>query len=123
MIARTAEIKLTIGLDADNLPVNIEWEATEARDPGPAACQSMMLSLWDSEEQSMAAINLWTKSTTVEEMNRYFYQVFHKLADTYLQATQNEQLAESMHAFGEEFAKSTELIAPMQESGTDARRR
>jgi gliding motility-associated protein GldC len=122
MIARTAEIKLTIDLDADNLPVHIEWEATEAGDGGPASCKSMMLSLWDSEKQTMAAINLWTKDTSVEEMNLYFYQVFHKLADTYQRATQNKETAATIHEFGDEFGNSLGLFTQQQHSGTDTRR-
>ena len=50
-MSRTAEIKLTVDLDADNLPTRIEWYASEGQENGPAACHSMMLSLWDSEKK------------------------------------------------------------------------
>ena len=119
MSARTAEIKLTIKLDADNLPVHIEWEATEARDAGPMPCQSLMLSLWDSDKQTTAAIDLWTRDTSVEEMNLYFYQVFHKMADTYLRATQNKEIANTIHEFGDSFGDSLGLFMQPQQSWTD----
>ena len=86
-MSRTAEIKLTVDLDADNLPSRIEWQASDARHDGPQPCQSMMLSVWDSENRAIAAIDLWTKGTTVDDMNLHFYQAFHKMADTYLRAT------------------------------------
>ncbi len=110
MISRTAEIKLTVDLDGDNLPTRIEWYASEGQENGPAACQSMMLSLWDSEKKTTAAIDLWIKDTTVEDMNLYFYQVIHKMADTYLRATKNADMAKSIREFGDGFGESLGLV-------------
>lgn len=108
-MSRTAEIKLTVDLDNDNLPTNIRWEATEAASDAPAACQSMMLSLWDSENRTTAAIDLWTKDTTIDDMNLHFYQVFHKMADTYLRATKNSEVAQLIHDFGDGFGETLGL--------------
>ena len=69
----------------------------------------MMLSLWDAENKTTAAIDLWTSDATVEDMNLYFYQVFHKMADTYLRATKNEEVANSIHEFGDGFGASLGL--------------
>ena len=103
MMSRTAEIKLTVDLDGDHLPTSIKWQASEALGEGPSECQSMMLSLWDNENKTTAAIDLWTKDTTIEDMNLHFFQVFHKMADTYLRATQNSDVADSIHEFGNGF--------------------
>ena len=111
MTSRTTEIKLTVDLDGENLPTRIEWQATEGQENGPASCQSMMLSLWDSENKTTAAIDLWTKDTTVEDMNLYFYQVIHKMADTYLRATKNADVANSIHEFGDGFGETLGLIS------------
>jgi len=108
-MSRTAEIRLTVNLDEDDLPTHIEWHASEARDGGPMACQSMMLSLWDAEKQTTAAIDLWTKDTTVEDMNQHFYQVFHKMADTYLRATKNSDVARLIEEFGNGFGSTLGL--------------
>jgi len=109
MESKTAEIKLTINLDAQKLPTRIEWVATDAASDRPQECQSMMLSLWDAENKTTAAIDLWTSDATVEDMNLYFYQVFHKMADTYLRATKNEEVANSIHEFGDGFGASLGL--------------
>lgn len=101
--SRTAEIRLTVDLDADNVATRIQWQAAEAPGGGPAACQSMMLSLWDSGKKTTAAIDLWTREMTIEDMNVFCYQVLHKMADTYLRATQNEPMAQAMHEFGNRF--------------------
>ena len=72
MPPRTAEIKVTVELNDQNLPTGIAWQATEGEEQGDTACQSMMLSFWDSEKKAVAAIDLWTEEMTIEEMNHYF---------------------------------------------------
>ena len=109
MTARTAEIKLTVDLDGENLPTRIEWEASETPRPGPKLCQSMMLALWDAEEQTTASIDLWTRDMTVAEMNLHYYQVFQKMADAYLRATKNADAAKLIHEFGDGFGESLGL--------------
>lgn len=108
-MSRTAEINVTIELDDENLPTRIEWQATEAKSDGPVPCQSLMLSLWDSKSKTTAAIDLWTKDTTVDDINLHFYQLFHKMADTYLRATKNSDVAKLIHEFGDGFAKTLGL--------------
>ena len=105
MMSRTAEINVTIDLDNDNLPTRIQWQASEAKHDGPVPCQSIMLSLWDSEKKTTAAIDLWTRDTSVDDMNLHFYQVFHKMADTYLRATRNSDEAKLIHEFGDGFGE------------------
>ncbi|MDD9999796.1 MAG: hypothetical protein OXQ89_18810 [Rhodospirillaceae bacterium] len=109
-MSRTAEIKLTVDLDQENVPVAIAWEASEAKSDGPTPCQSMMLSLWDADRRTMAAIDLWSRDTTVDDMNLFFYQAFHQMAETYQRATRNSELAKLIHEFGERFGGSVGLV-------------
>lgn len=109
-MSRTAEIKLTVDLDQDNVPTAIAWEASEAKSAGPTPCQSMMLSLWDADRRTMAAIDLWSRDTTVDDMNLFFYQAFHQMAETYQRATRNSELAKLIHEFGERFGASVGLV-------------
>jgi gliding motility-associated protein GldC len=109
-MSRTAEIKLTVDLDSDDVPARIAWEASEARGTGPTPCQSMMLSLWDGEQKTIAAIDLWLKDTTIDDMNLYFYQAIHQMADTYLRATKNPAVAKMIHGFGERFGGAVGLV-------------
>ena len=114
-MSRTAEIKLTVDLDGDNVPTGIAWEASDARNPGPTQCQSMMLSLWDTEQKTIAAIDLWAKETTIDDMNLYFYQAIHQMADTYYRATKNRDVSKLIHEFGEGFGNTVGLVS----SGSD----
>ncbi len=68
-----------------------------------------MLSLWDGENKTVAAIDLWTKDTTIADINLHFYQTFHKMADTYLRATKNADTARLIHEFSDKFGESAGL--------------
>jgi gliding motility-associated protein GldC len=109
MTSRTAEIKLTIDLDADKVATRIQWQAEEAPGGGVATCQSMMLALWDGEKKATAAIDLWTREMTIDDMNFFYYQVLHKMADTYLRATKNAPVADAIHEFGNKFGDTLGL--------------
>jgi gliding motility-associated protein GldC len=109
MTSRTAEIRLTVDLDEDKLATRIHWHATEGPDSAPTTCRSMMLSLWDAEKQTAAAIDLWTREMTVGEMNLFFYQVLQRMADTYLRATNNASMAQLIREFGDKFGDACGL--------------
>ena len=86
-----------------------QWQAAEAPGGGVATCQSMMLALWDSEKKTTAAIDLWTRDMTIDDMNFFVYQVMHKMADTYLRATKNAPMAQAIHEFGNKFGETCGL--------------
>lgn len=121
-MSRTAEIKITVELDDDDVPTQIVWEASEARGAGSTPCRSMMLSLWDGERKTIAAIDLWIKDMTVDDMNLYFYQAIHQMADTYLRATKNSDVAKSMHEFAEQLGSNTGFASDGSRSGTGERK-
>ena len=108
-MSRKAEILVSVDLDGDKLPTKIEWQATEGGHDEPLPCQAFMLAVWDADRQETAAIDLWTKDTTIDDMNRHFYQVFHKMADTYLRATNNPEVAQLIHEFGDGFGRTLGL--------------
>ncbi|MGH9335841.1 MAG: gliding motility protein GldC, partial [Vicinamibacteria bacterium] len=84
--ARTAEIRFRIRLDEDHLPIGIEWSATDAPE-GARETKSVLLSVWNAEEQKAMCIDLWTRSMLVEEMKLFVFQTFRTLADTLERAT------------------------------------
>ena len=110
-MSRTAEINLIIDLDDDDIPTRIVWEASESSNAGSTHCQSMMLSLWDAEQKTIAAIDLWEKDTSIDDMNHYFYQAIHQMANTYLRATKNESVSKLIHKFGEKFGGTVGLVS------------
>ncbi len=121
-MSRTAEINLTVELDDDDVPTQIVWEASEARGTGPSPCRALMLSLWDGDRKTIAAIDLWIKDMTIDDMNLYFYQAIHQMADTYLRATQNSDVAKSMHEFAEQLGTDTGFTSNGSRSRTGERK-
>jgi gliding motility-associated protein GldC len=104
-----SEIKLTVELDDNKIPSGIEWEATEADFVGKKQCRSLMLSIWDPQENATLGIDLWTKEMTIQDMNIHFHQVLIKLSDTYLRATKNKEAAKMIEDFSAQFAEKLEL--------------
>lgn len=98
------EIKLTIELDANNVPDKIEWEATDAGFTGKKPVTSMMLYLWDPEAKNSMSIDLWTKEMMLAHMNAHFVHNLISMADTYQRASGNAALANDIRQFANDFS-------------------
>lgn len=106
---KTSEIKFTVQLDENNLPVSIGWEASDAGEK--SKCKSVMIALWDEKEQNTLRIDLWTKEMKVDEMKQFFHQSMVSMADTFQRATGEEKIVGDMKDFCDHFADKMQLIA------------
>lgn len=111
------EIKLTVGLDENQVPEQLRWEASDSPTGTPQECEAFFLSLWNSEEKSTLRIDLWTKEMQVDHMNAFFFQTLMTLAETYEKATHNHEVADGLRRFCDELAATVPM--PPQE-GSDA---
>jgi gliding motility-associated protein GldC len=107
---KTSEIKFTVTLDDDKVPTSIQWEAEQSGVDGKKDCKSMMLTVWDSADNTTYRIDLWTKEMLVDDMKRFFYENLVTMADTYQRATNDAHVSKQMKKFAEDFAKETELF-------------
>jgi len=98
-------INIQVELDEEKMPELIEWNAPDGGVDGLQKAKAILLSLWDGDEKSALRIDLWTKKMMVDEMNDFFYQTLFGMADTYLRATRNEELAGELKAFAKDFLK------------------
>lgn len=105
---RKAEIKFTVTLDENNLPSQINWEASDANEKSTA--KAMMLTMWDEKEKNAMRIDLWTKEMMVDEMKQFVHQNIMTLADTFKRATGEEEMAEEMQRFGMFFAEKMGIV-------------
>jgi len=99
----TSDIVLKIELDADKLPVAIQWTAPDGGVVDPQAAKAFLLGLWDGNDKTAVRIDLWTSKMEVNEMNDFFYQTFHGMAETYARATGNHALSEDLKVFAKNF--------------------
>ncbi|MBK8605141.1 MAG: gliding motility protein GldC [Saprospiraceae bacterium] len=106
------EIKIHVGLDADKMPESLSWEASGNDEAGEKQVKAFFLSMFDSETKDTLKIDLWTKDFQVMEMDRFFYQTFRAMCDTYLKSTQNDALANDMRQFTKYFGEKTGILIP-----------
>lgn len=105
---KTSEINFKVTLDENNLPLAINWEASDAGEK--SACKSVMITLWDAKESNTLRIDLWTKDMLVDEMKIFFHQTLLSMADTLKRATGEEAIAEDLKDFSAHFAEKLNLL-------------
>jgi gliding motility-associated protein GldC len=105
---KTSEIKFTVSLDENKLPVSIDWEANDANEK--SSCKSVMIALWDAKENNTLRIDLWTKDMLVDEMKVFFHQTLLSMADTLKRATGEDKVAEDLKDYCAHFAEKMNLL-------------
>ena len=110
-VKKTSDIKVTVGLNGQNVPVRITWEAEDNPNAnGAQEVKAVMLSFFDKETKDTLKIDLWTQDMQVIQMDRFIFQTLRAIADTYYRATQNKELANEMQRFVTYFGEKTEII-------------
>jgi gliding motility-associated protein GldC len=108
-IAKQSDINFRVSLDEKQVPASIEWKADDSGLEGTKPCKSVLISLWDGDEQTSLRIDLWTKDMSVEEMRRFFYETFMGMAETYQRATDEKDVAKEIRDFGDKFRQLTDV--------------
>lgn len=98
-------ITVEIELDDDKVPQQISWLASDSSADMMQAAKSMMLAFWDGADKTALRIDLWTNSMMVDEMADFYYQTLMGMADTYLRATQQQELSDDMKKCAKDFYK------------------
>lgn len=106
-ITKTSEIRFKIGLNEQNVPLDIKWMATDSRSNELRDCKSIMLSIWDAADKTTMKIDLWTSEMTTDEMHSHFFQTILSLAESYQRATGNPLAVDEMKKFAQELARKT----------------
>lgn len=107
---RQAQIEFNIALDENNLPSQIQWNASDAGEKGMS--KAIMLAMWDEKEQNTMRIDLWTKDMLVDDMKKFMHQTLVTMADTMQRATGEEQICQDMRDFATYFAVQMKLVDP-----------
>lgn len=105
---KKSEIKFTVSLDENKIPVSIDWEATDAGEKSTS--KSIMIALWDAKENNTLRIDLWTKDMLADEMKVFFHQTLLSMADTFKRATGEEKIVEDLKDFCAHFADKMNLL-------------
>lgn len=111
MTKKTSEINIKVKLDVNNIPEKISWTATDV-DKGEKKAKAFLFSVWDEEENNALRMDLWTKDMSIEEMNKFFFQTYMTMADTFERATNEDGIGEAMREFAEFFGEKMRVIKP-----------
>lgn len=93
---KQSEIKFQVTLDENNLPKSIEWDASDKEGEGLESTKSVSLNVWDNLNHSTLRIDLWTDDLSVAEMKRFYIDIIGGMAQTILNSTGDEYMAEEM---------------------------
>ena len=102
---KKSHIHIKVELDDDNIPDNITWDASEKPTDVPSNTKAVSLALWDETSMNTMRMDLWTKEMTIEEMKRFFVNCIGGLAQTILNSTGDEYLANETNALCDKFVK------------------
>jgi gliding motility-associated protein GldC len=108
-IIKTSEISIKIGLNENNLPIQMNWTATDGNVENERA-KALLLSLWDPKENNTMRIDLWTNDMTIDEMKQFFHQTLLTMADSFEKATGETNICEDLRDYCYHFAEKMKLL-------------
>ncbi len=93
---KKSEIKFQVELDDKSLPKAITWDASDKEGEGMESTKSISLNVWDNLNHSTLRIDLWTEEMSVVEMKRFYIDILGGMAQTILNSTGDEYMAEEI---------------------------
>ncbi len=101
----TSDINLKIELDNERIPERIKWNATEKPDDANSETSAINISIWDPAVKNTMRIDLWTKEMPVDEMKRFYIDCLGGMAQSILNSTGDEFMAQEMNALCEKLVE------------------
>lgn len=108
-IVKTSEIKINVGLNENNVPVRMLWNATDGNIEN-AEAKAMLFSVWDPKQSNTLKIDLWTDEMSIEEMKQFFHQSLLTMADTFEKATGETRICEDLRDYCFHFADKMDIM-------------
>ncbi|TAG86720.1 MAG: gliding motility protein GldC [Bacteroidetes bacterium] len=105
---KKSNIHLEVGLDEQEIPEKINWEADDAPFEGMQEAKAFSLAIWDRSEQGTLKIDLWTKEMEVFEMKKFFIEILSGMSETIRNSTQDEIMAMDIENLAKDFTKRLE---------------
>ena len=103
---RKTQIKIDVELDENHIPEKMSWSAEDGGISN-SETKATLISVWDDKEKEALRIDLWTKEMPMDDMKRFFHQTFISMANSYQRATSEDEVANYIVEFAENFAHQT----------------
>ena len=108
-------IKIDVLLDANKVPQQISWSATDSSTDTDQKAKAMCIAFWDGTDKTALRIDLWTKDMMIDEMADFYYQMFSTMADTFERSTRQKELSDDIKTFALTFQKKFRAIQIKEE--------
>jgi gliding motility-associated protein GldC len=108
-IVKKSDINIQVGLNSNNLPIQMKWSASDGG-MNDAPASAFMLSIWDPKEKNTMKIDLWTKDMSIEEMKQFFHQTLLTMADTFEKSTGEHLISEDLRDYCFHFASKMDIL-------------
>lgn len=92
---KTSDILINVQLDADNVPEQLAWSATDTGGEKKSA-KAVNISIWDHEARETLKMDLWCKDMAVDEMKIFYVDMVGSMAETLVHSTGDTTLANIM---------------------------
>ena len=109
MANHQSEIKINIELDENKVPEKINWTAQDGGVDNEES-KAIMLNVWEPKSQELLRIDLWTKDMPMDEMKKFYYQIYVSMADSFERATSENEMVQDMQDFARYFGERLEVI-------------
>ena len=100
---RQTQITVNVELDDNHVPEKMTWNAEDGGVENQET-KATMISVWDDKTKEALRIDLWTKDMPVDQMKMFLHQIFVSLGHTYQKATGEDDVANKIQEFAEDFA-------------------
>lgn len=110
MSGKKSDIQIRVELDNEMLPEKISWMAADSDVKTPSPCKAFMLSIFDEASSETLRIDLWTREMRQDEMDKFFFETFMTMADTYSRANKQDEVVNMIKEFAFGFGEKTGLI-------------
>ena len=111
-MSKQSKLTILVNMDENHIPEEISWKSIDTEKTSEKAAKAALLMFWDKVEQNTMSLDLWTKEMSIEEMSKFFFQIFMNMADTFEKATSEDQMALAMRDFAEFFGEKLGVIPP-----------
>ena len=108
MKKKQANINISVELDENKIPEKLIWSAPDGG-VHKKISKAIFLSIWDHKNKESLSIDLWTKQMPIEEMNEFFYQSISTIGKTFLKATDNNKIKDTLKKFSESIEKDLNI--------------
>jgi gliding motility-associated protein GldC len=109
-MTKSTEILLKVDLDNENIPGEIFWKTTANPEQEWTKAKAFLLSIFEAQSMDTLKLDVWTRDFQMNEMDRFMYHTLKALCETYIKATNNQDLANQFMSFVTYFGEKTEII-------------